>query len=334
MGKNIGIDLGTYKTNVYINGRGIIYSQPTAVAYKRETRNIVAIGQKAYDMIGRAPDEIKVIRPVSNGVVYDYNFTQKMLERVLKRIKYLGILKPRLAICVPSIVTDIERKAIVDIAINIGARCVFIIDEPVAAAIGENLDITKPKGRLVIDIGGGSSDIAILSLNGIVIKNSIRIAGDSFDEEIIRILKTKHDLLVGEVTARQIKETIGSLKNNRSLVVKGKNSVTGLPMKKEINGADFFDRFNVLADEIIDSVKSVIREAPPDILTDLNEELVLLTGGGAKLDGLKEKIESEIKLKVYLPESPEMSVSKGTGKCFKFHKILSEGFIKFSAYKK
>lgn len=336
---NVGIDLGTYKTIVYIQGKGIVYNEPSVVAYDETTNRIIAIGKEAHKMVGKTPANIKTIRPILHGVICDYNFAEQMLAIIFKKIKKFNIFKPKIAICVPSIVTNVEKYAIIDVAVKIGARQVIIIDEPIAAALGEGLDITKPKGRLVIDIGGGSTDIALISLNGIVFKNSIRLAGDSFDDEVIKVLKDKYNFLIGHNTARKIKESIGTLYiksklDNLSILVNGKDGFSGMPIKREVFSNDFLSSFNLLANQIIDSVKLVIENSPPDILVDIQNQSVLLTGGGAKLNGLKEKLEKSIKLNVFIPKNCVESVALGTGNCFDYLDSLDDGLIKTKAYKK
>ncbi len=336
---NVGIDLGTYKTIVYIQGKGIVYNEPSVVAYDESNNTVIAIGNEAHKMIGKTPSNKTTIRPILHGVICDYNFTEQMLAIIFKKIKKFNIFKPKIAICVPSIVTNVEKHAIIDVAVRIGARQVFIIDEPIAAAIGEKLDITKPKGRLVIDIGGGSTDIALISLNGIVFKNSIRLAGDSFDDEVIKVLKDKYNFLIGPNTARKIKENIGTLNvksklDNFNIIVNGKDGFTGMPMKREVFSNDFLAPFNLIANQIINAVKLVIENSPPDILVDIHNQSVLLTGGGAKLNGFQQKLESSIKLNVFIPKDCDKSVAVGTGNCFDYLKSLDDGLIKAKAYKK
>ena len=336
---DIGIDLGTYKIIVYVKNHGIIFHEPSVIAYNEKTKQVIAVGKSAYKMIGKTPSYIKTVRPILKGVICDYDFAEKMISYILKKISYFDILRPRVAICTPSIVTDIEKKAIVDAAINVGARKVFVIDEPIAAALGEGINISKPKGRLVVDIGGGSTDIAVLSLNGIVNKSSIRIAGDNFDEAVVLTVKNKYNFEIGYNTARYVKEKIGCVfldqgYDNLEMIVKGKDCLTGLPRKQEIKSSDFKDSFDILGTQIINEIKKVVSETPPDLLQDIQNEYLLMTGGGSKLRGLASKIERTVNLKVVLPKNPIESVAKGTGICFKFIKQIDEGIITEDVYKK
>lgn len=339
MSTDIGIDLGTYKTIVYIKNKGILFNEPSVIAYNIKTKDVVAIGKEAYKMIGKTPPYIKTVRPILNGVVADYDFAEKMMASILKKICYLKILKPRIAICVPSIVTAVEKNAIVDAAINVGARIVYIIDEPIAAAIGEGIDISKPKGRLVVDIGGGSTDIALLSLNGIVVKNSIRVAGDEFDEVIIKKVRDLYNLDIGFNMARTIKEVIGTVlikpeDNDLFIEAKGKDYITGLPKKQKVYSKDFVDIFDMIVSQIIKAIKNVVEKTPPDLLGDVQNGYLLMTGGGSKLRGLRERVERDIKLKTLLPNNAVEAVAIGTGNCFKYIKEIDDGLLERNAYKR
>lgn len=339
MSTDIGIDLGTYKTIVYIKSRGIIFNEPSVIAYNVKTKDVIAVGKEAYEMIGKTPPYIKTVRPILNGVIADYDFAEKMMASILKKNCYLKIFKPRIAICVPSIVTTVEKNAIVDAAINIGARIVYIIDEPIAAAIGEGIDISKPKGRLVVDIGGGSTDIALISLNGIVAKNSIRVAGDDFDEAIIKKVKDLYNLDIGFNMARKIKEQIGTvLLENKNcelfIEAKGKDYITGLPKKQNVFARDFIDVFDVIASQIIKAIKKVVEKTPPDLLGDVQSGYLLMTGGGSKLKGLRERVEKDIKLKTLLPSNAVEAVAIGTGNCFALIKEIDDGLIEQNVYKR
>lgn len=342
MVRDIGIDLGTYKTVVYVKNYGIVFEEPSVIAYNLETNEVVAVGKGAYEMIGKTPSYIKVIKPISNGVVYDYKFLEKMIFNILKKIscfKFFNfkIIKPRVAICVPSIVTDIEKNAVIDVALSLGARKVFIIEEPIAAALGEGVDISKPKGRLIVDIGAGSADMALLSLNGVVVKNSVRIAGDNFDEVVIKIIKEKYNLEIGINSAMAVKEKIGSVGDhnnyNSCMIIKGKDLITGLPKQIEVNSDDFKKEFNLISDQIILEIKKIIENTPPDLLSDIQNEFLLMTGGTSKLKGLKEKVEDSTKLKVFVSETATRSVAVGVGACFDYINKIDDGVIKKSAYK-
>ena len=337
---DIGIDLGTCKTIVYAKNKGIIFKEPSVIAYNLKFKKVIAVGNEAYKMIGRVPEYIKVVRPISNGIISDYEFTEKMVLYILKKICYSNLFKCKIAICIPSIITKVEKNVVIDIAVSAGARKVYIIEEPIAAAIGEGIDISKLKGKLVIDIGGGSTDIAILSFHGIVIKTSLKIAGDEFDEQTIKVVKDLYNMDIGENTARKVKETIGtvwssSLKEyNLSMEVKGKSNISGLPRKQVIYSKDLFKSYEILSDKIVKEIKTLIEKTPPDLLAEVQDGSILMTGGGSKLRGLKDKIESQINLKAYISDNAIDCVAIGIGKSFDLINKIDDGLTEEKIYKK
>ncbi len=345
MDANIGIDLGTYKIAVCVKKHGIVFNQPSIIAYNIKDNSVVAIGNQAYDMVGKTPKDIKIIRPFLNGVINDYDFAEKMLLRVLDKVCRFKIFKPKIAVCVSSVVTDIERNAVIDLAVNIGARKVFVIDEPIAAALGVGVDILKPKGRLIVDVGAGSCDVALISMGGVVAKDSVKIAGDDFDEAVMRTVKNKYSLRIGLHMAREIKHQIGAVVGGKSfeqfersenleMIVSGKDILTGFPKTQRVHMADFSEEFDLLSEKIVELIKKVLKNSPPDLLSDIQSEYILITGGTAKLRGLKEKIEEQVRIKAFVPEKPSEMVAVGLGKYFDFMRKIDSGVVQTSAYKK
>lgn len=314
--KDIGIDLGTANILIYVKGEGIVLSEPSVVAVEQESGKVLAIGKEAHEMIGRTPGSVIAIRPLKDGVIADFDKTEAMLDYFIKKIKGKSFLsKPRILICCPSNITQVEKNAIREVAERTGAKRVYVEEEPKVAAVGAGLEINMPSGNMVIDIGGGTTDIAVLSLNGIVYSESIKIAGNTFDMDIVNYIKDKYKLLIGEITAEQIKIKIGTLNNNKekSMKIRGRDLVTGLPKTIEIKSSEVKEAIKHSVDTIIYSVKKVLEKIEPEISADIIDKGVVLTGGGALLDGLDKKIESEIKVPVKVAESPLTCVACGTG---------------------
>ena len=322
---DMGIDLGTANILVYIKGRGIVLKEPSVVAYDKDTNEIKAIGEEARKMIGRAPENIIAVRPLRQGVISDYEITEKMLKYIIK--KAMGgrtLRKPRIAICIPSGATEVEKKAVEDATYTAGAREVTIIEEPVAAAIGAGIDITKPYGNLIVDIGGGTTDVAVVSLGGAVVSTSIKVAGDDFDEAIVRYIKKKHNLLIGERTAEEIKVSIGCAypRPQMSTIDKrGRNLVTGLPKTITVTSDEVMEALNEPASKIVEAVHSVLERTPPELAADIYERGIVMTGGGSLLDGLDELIEEKTGINTVVAEDAEIVVAVGTGK---FIEILDQ----------
>ena len=311
---DIGIDLGTASILVYVKGKGVVLKEPSVVAYDRDTNKIKAIGEEARLMIGRTPGNIMAVRPLRQGVISDYNVTEKMLKHFIR--KALGkrtFKKPRISVCVPSGVTEVEKKAVEDATYQVGAREVSIIEEPIAAAIGAGIDISKPCGNMIVDIGGGTTDIAVISLGGTVVSTSIKIAGDDFDEAIVRYMRKKHNLLIGERTAEEIKIQIGSAYRRPEVVtldVRGRNLVTGLPKTITVTSDE--------TEEALKEVHSVLEKTPPELAADIADRGIVLTGGGCLLQGLEELIEEKTGINTMTAEDPMTAVAIGTGKFIEF----------------
>ena len=295
MAVDIGIDLGTASVLVYVKGKGVILKEPSVVAYDRDSNTIKAIGEEARLMLGRTPGNVVAVRPMRQGVISDYTVTEKMIKYfVQKALGRRSFSKPRISICVPSGVTEVERKAVEEATYAAGAREVRLIEEPVAAAIGAGLDISRPCGNMIVDIGGGTADVAVISLGGTVVNTSIKIAGDNFDEAIVRYVRKKHNLLIGERTAEDIKIKIGTtypLIEEESIEVRGRNILTGLPKTVKVTSSETEEALRETTGQIIEAVISVLERTPPELSADILDRGIVLTGGGAMLRGLEELIE-------------------------------------------
>ncbi|MCR5517468.1 MAG: rod shape-determining protein [Lachnospiraceae bacterium] len=314
---DIGIDLGTASILVYIKGKGVVLKEPSVVAFDKDTNKIRAIGEEARLMLGRTPGNIVAVRPLRHGVISDYTVTEKMLRYFIqKAVGRRTLKKPRVSVCVPSGITEVEKKAVFDATINAGAREVAIIEEPIAAAIGAGIDIVKPYGNMIVDIGGGTSDIAVISLGGTVVSTSIKIAGDDFDEAIMKYMRKRHNLLVGERTAEEIKIKIGSAYPRPEVVtmdVKGRNLVTGLPKTVTVTSEETEEALREATSQIVEAVHSVLEKTPPELAADVATRGIVLTGGGSLLQGLEELIETKTGINTMTADDPMTAVAKGTG---------------------
>lgn len=320
---DIGIDLGTASILVYVKGKGVVLKEPSVVAYDRDTNKIVAIGEEARLMLGRTPGNIVAIRPLRQGVISDYTITEKMLKYFIQKAvgrSYFG-RRPRISVCVPSQVTEVEKKAVEDATYSAGAREVAIIEEPIAAAIGAGIDISRPCGNMIVDIGGGTTDIAVISLGGTVVSTSIKIAGDDFDDALVRYMRKKHSLLIGERTAEDIKIKIGSAYPRAEVAtmeVRGRNLLTGLPKTVTVTSEETEEALRDATAQIVDAVHSVLEKTPPELAADIADRGIVLTGGGSLLQGLEELIESKTGINTMTAEDPMTAVAIGTGKFIEF----------------
>ena len=321
-GTDVGIDLGTASILVYIKGKGVVLKEPSVVAFDRDTNKIKAIGEEARLMLGRTPGNIVADRPLRQGVISDFTVTEKMLEHFIRKaVGKKTFRKPKIAVCVPSGVTEVEKKAVEDATYQAGAREVFIIEEPIAAAIGAGIDISRPCGNMIVDIGGGTTDIAVISLGGTVVSTSIKIAGDDFDEAIVRFMRKKHNLLIGERTAEDIKIKVGSCYPRSevdSIDVRGRNLVTGLPKTVTVTSEETEEALKETTSQIVEAVHSVLERTPPELTADIAERGIVLTGGGALLRGLEELLESKTGINTMTAEDPMKCVAIGTGKFVEF----------------
>ena len=322
MAFDIGIDLGTASILVYVKGKGVVLKEPSVVAFDRDTNRIKAIGEEARLMLGRTPGNIVAVRPLRQGVISDYTVTEKMLKYFIqKAVGKQRFRKPLISICVPSQVTEVERKAVEDAAFQAGARDVKIIEEPIAAAIGAGIDIARPCGNMIVDIGGGTSDIAVISLGGTVVSASIKIAGDDFDDAIVRYMRKKHNLLIGERTDEDIKIRIGSAYPRPESVtvdVRGRNLVTGLPKTITVTSEETEEALKDTTSQIVEAVHSVLEKTPPELAADIADRGIVLTGGGSLLYGLEELIESKTGITTMTAEDPMTAVAIGTGRYVEF----------------
>ena len=322
-GTDIGIDLGTASVLVYVKGKGVVLKEPSVVAFDRNTNKIKAIGEEARLMLGRTPGNIVAVRPLRQGVISDYTVTEKMLSYFISRTvgKSLFGRKPRISVCVPSGATEVEKKAVEDATYQAGAREVSIIEEPVAAAIGAGIDIAKPCGNMIVDIGGGTADIAVISLGGVVVSNSIKVAGDDFDEAIVRFMRKKHNLLIGERTAEDIKINVGTVykrPENLTMDVRGRNLVTGLPKTVTVTSEETEEALREPAYQIVDAVHNVLERTPPELAADISDRGIVLTGGGSLIQGLEELIEEKTGINTMTAEDPLTAVAIGTGKYIEY----------------
>ena len=322
-GTDIGIDLGTASVLVYVKGKGVVLKEPSVVAFDRNTNKIKAIGEEARLMLGRTPGNIVAVRPLRQGVISDYTVTEKMLSYFISRTvgKSLFGRKPRISVCVPSCATEVEKKAVEDATYQAGAREVSIIEEPVAAAIGAGIDIAKPCGNMIVDIGGGTADIAVISLGGVVVSNSIKVAGDDFDEAIVRFMRKKHNLLIGERTAEEIKINVGTVykrPENLTMDVRGRNLVTGLPKTVTVTSEETEEALREPAYQIVDAVHNVLERTPPELAADISDRGIVLTGGGSLIQGLEELIEEKTGINTMTAEDPLTAVAIGTGKYIEY----------------
>ena len=315
--KDIGIDLGTANVLIYIKGQGVVLNEPSVVAIDSDTKRPLAVGSEAREMLGRTPGKVKAIKPMKDGVIADFETTGIMLNYFIKKVNGKGFFqRPRILICCPSNITQVEKNAIKEAAERTGARRVFLEEEPKVAAVGAGMDISKPSGNMVIDIGGGTTDIAILSLGGIVESASIRIAGNAFDNDIIKYIKDKYKLLVGERTAEDIKITIGTTfpgSRNETMEVRGRDLVTGLPHTITLTSEEVEEALRESVYTIINAAKGILEQTPPELSADIIDKGIVLTGGGSLVDGLNQLLAQELKVPVFTAESPLTCVVEGTG---------------------
>ena len=326
---DIAIDLGTANTLVYMKGKGIVLNEPSIVAFDRNTKKIVAIGNEAREMLGRTHRDIRTIRPMRDGVIADFEIAEGMLREFIKKIHSSWMPSRRIVVCVPSGVTEVEKRAVRDSAEHAGAKEVHLIAEPMAAAIGIGLDVEAPVGNMIVDIGGGTTEIAVIALSGIVNEESIRIAGDELNNAIIQFFKKNHNILIGERTAEAIKCEVGSvmpMKEEVTIQVKGRDLVNGIPKTTEASSVEIREALNENVSSIIDGVKMTLERTPPELASDILDRGIMLTGGGALIKGLDERLRLETNLPVHVAEDPLTAVVRGTGRVLenleKYHKVL------------
>ncbi len=329
LGQDIGIDLGTSTILIYVKGRGIVAKEPAVVAVDKDSNRLLAVGKKAQEMLGRTPGNIVAVKPLKEGVISDYSITERMLRYFLQRVAKHGILetliKPRVAICVPSDVTEVEERAVIDAGMQAGARRVHLIQEPMAAALGVGLDMEQPCGTLVVDIGGGTTDIAVISLGGVVIGRSVKIAGDNFDEAIIRYIRKKYNILIGERTAEELKIKIGCVRKREKLLamdIRGRSLISGLPKTLQISSDEVYDAIMEPMMMIVEEIRGILESTPPELIGDISARGIVLTGGGSLIYGMERMLQTELGIKTYLADTPEDCVALGTGKALESPAIL------------
>ena len=326
MSMDIGIDLGTANVLIYIKGKGVVLREPSVVAIDRDTNNILAVGEEARQMIGRTPGNIVAIRPMRDGVIADFDITESMLRHFIEKVTgHSFMIRPRIMVCIPSCITMVEQRAIQEAAEQAGARSTYLIEEPLAAAMGAGLDISEPYGSMVVDIGGGTTDVAVISLGGIVISDSLRVAGDKFDEAIMDYIKKEFNLMIGERTAENIKMEVGAAfpeARHSKMNIRGRDLLTGLPKNIEVTTEQISRALEPSVVQIVDCVKEVLEKCPPELASDIMDHGIFLTGGGAMLYGLDELIRKETQISTSLAEDPLTCVALGTGRALEKIEIL------------
>ncbi len=333
---DIGIDLGTASILVYAKGKGVILCEPSVVAVDKTNGRILSVGLDAQKMLGRTPGNIVAIRPLREGVISDYEMTEKMIKEFIKKVLGFKLLKPNIVVCVPSIITEVEERAVIDACMQAGAKKVFLIEEPVAAAIGAGIDISQPDGHMIVDIGGGTTDVAVISLGGIVESTSIKIAGDKFDDAIVKYVRKKYNILIGDRTAEQIKKQIGSVykeEESESMNIRGRCLLTGLPREITITSDETIEAFEEVSSRMLEAIHSVLERTPPELVSDISTNGILMTGGGSLISGLDRLIEATVGIKTAVAEDAISCVALGTGKCLDNLKDMQDGTMNLSRRK-
>ena len=333
MSKDIGIDLGTASVLVYVKGKGIVLNEPSVVALDKNTGKLLKVGAEAQDMLGRTPGNIVAIRPLREGVISDYDMTERMLREFIHKVSGFSFVKPRVIICVPSGITEVEERAVIDAGIQAGARRVYLIEEPVAAAIGAGVDITRADGHMVVDIGGDTADIAVISLSGVVESSSIKIAGDQLNEAVVKYMRRTHNLLVGERTAEEMKKQIGCVfpkAEETTMQVKGRCLLTGLPKVVTVNSTEMMDAFEEPVERILEAIHSVLERTPPELVADISVNGIIMTGGGSLVDGFDKLVTARTGIRTTVAEDAISCVALGTGKSLDALSTMQDGTMNIS----
>lgn len=323
--KDIGIDLGTASVLVYIKDKGVVLQEPSVIALDQNTNKFLAVGEEARQMLGRTPGNIVAIRPIKDGVISDYEITKRMIKYFVEKTKNKGLMRPRIMVCVPSGITGVEKRAVLEATREAGASKAHLIEEPIAAAIGAGVDITEPDGNMIIDIGGGTTDVAVIALGGIVVSKSIKMAGDDFDEAITRYIRKKYNMMIGERTAEDLKLSIGTAYKRTKEVyeeIRGRNLLTGLPMTVKISSDEMLEALAEPIAEIVETVHSVLETTPPELASDISNKGILMTGGGALLYGIDKLIQEKTQIETKVAEDPISCVAIGTGKALDWMNFL------------
>jgi len=334
--RDIGIDLGTASVLIFVKGKGIVLREPSVVALDKESGRLLKVGTEAQKMLGRTPGNIVAIRPLREGVISDYDMTERMIKEFLRKVSGFRLYKPRIVICVPSGITEVEERAVIDAGKQAGARRVYLIEEPVAAAIGAGIDISKPEGNMVVDIGGGTSDIAVISLGGIVESTSIKIAGDQCDEAIVKYIRRKHNVLIGERTAEELKISIGCVWPRDEEVyaeVKGRDLMTGLPRVFTVSSSEMLEAFDEVTTRIVEAVHSVLERTPPELVADISTNGIVMTGGGSLVWGFDKLLSAKTGIETRIADEAVSCVAYGTGKSLEWINEMQDGTINLSRRK-
>ena len=316
-GQDIGIDLGTATVIAYVKGKGVVLREPSVVAVNNVTNEVLAVGQEARKMLGRTPGNIVATRPLRDGVISDYTVTEKMLKHFINKVCGKFVFAPRIMICIPSRVTEVEKKAVIDAATQAGARKVYLIEEPIAAAIGAGIDISRACGNMIVDIGGGTTDIAVIALGGSVVSTSIKVAGDKLDEYIVKYIKKKHNVMIGERTAEDLKINIGCVYpkiQDTDMEIRGRDLITGLPKTIKVYSSEMMEALQEPAMMIVDAVHSVLERTPPELAADISDRGIYMTGGGCLIDGLDKLLQEKTGINVMVADDAVSCVALGTGK--------------------
>jgi len=333
--KDIGIDLGTASVLIYVKGHGVVLNEPSVVAIDKDTGRLLQVGADAQAMLGRTPGNIVAIRPLREGVISDYDMTERMLKEFLHKVSS-GFPKPRVIICVPSGITEVEERAVVDAGHQAGARKVCLIEEPVAAALGAGIDISKPDGHMVVDIGGGTSDIAVISLDGPVESTSIKVAGDQFNEAVVKYMRRKHNILIGERTAELMKMEIGCVfpkEEEQTIDIKGRCLMTGLPKSVTVSSTEMMEAFEEPVERILEAVHGVLERTPPELVADISNNGIVMTGGGSLVDGFDKLITARTGIQTVVAENAISCVAEGTGKSLEWIGSMPDGTVNLSRRK-
>ena len=334
LAKDIGIDLGTASVLVYIKGKGVVLNEPSVVAIDKNTGRLLKVGAEAQAMLGRTPGNIVAIRPLRDGAISDYDMTERMLKEFIRKVTGgFHLFPPRIMVCVPSGITEVEERAVIDAGRQAGARRVYLIEEPVAAAIGAGIDITKPDGHMVVDIGGGTSDIAVISLSGVVESASIKVAGDQFNESVVKYMRRKHNILIGERTAEQMKMEIGCVypkEEEATVEIKGRCLMTGLPKTITVNSTEMMEAFEEPVERILEAVHNVLERTPPELVADISNNGIVMTGGGSLVDGFDKLITARTGIHTVVAEDAISCVAEGTGKSLDSLGDMQDGTVNLS----
>lgn len=335
LGMSLGIDLGTSRVRIYESGKGIVLSEPAVIAVGSKTGRMIACGQEAYEMLGRTPGSIRAVRPLTKGVISEYDYAEEMLRTFVRRVCAYKVLKPRAAVSIPASVTEVEQRSVVEAVLASGIRRVLLIEKSVAAAIGAGLPIAQPNGSMVVDIGAGTTEAAVLSLKGMVTSRSVRVGGNDMDEEIIRYMRSKYNQVIGQPMAEKVKKTIGramTQEDNPVMTVKGRDAVSGLPVSRLVSAAEIQEAIEESVHEILAAIQSVLEMTPPELAGDILAKGICLTGGCSLLGGMVQAVERYSGVECHLAEEPSDCAVLGTGRALKYSGVLSSGVYDVSQF--